>query len=636
MSTTTRNRADATTVDAPTLARSLAAGLTNSLPPTASTFEERYVLESELGEGGMGVVKLSLDRIIGRRVAMKIVREGSGSSRSSDGAERFVREARVQGQLEHPAIVPVYDLGVDPSGRAFFTMKRVRGTTLHDVLNRVRDEGGATDARFSRRRLLSAFGSVCLAVDYAHQHGVIHRDLKPSNLMLGDFGEVYALDWGLARLAGTDQAPSSAVDLDIESGKTIAGAVMGTPGYMAPEQARGDGDAIGPWTDVFALGCILYEILTLEPLIQGPPGELLEKTIAGVDARASVRAPDARVPPELEALVIRATMLDPGERLASARAMSDALEAFLDGERDVEVRREMASRHAESARDAADRARTEDSPGFEQRRDALREVSRALALDPSNSLALDTLVRLMTEQPRRLPPEVAIELAGNERHRIRRVGRIGGIAYLSTLLYLPFFVWVGVRDWRWVLAFYACAALAAAASLSAALRKNPSTLEVFGAMVASSIAFAATATFFGPLVLTPTLVAVNTMGFSLNLSRKHRWWAIALGILAIAVPALLLSLGVLPGGYSFDGNTMVTSAGAIHLPRVPSILLLVTVAIGSVLTGSLSVTRVRDALDEAERQLFLYAWHLREFIPEAARASTDPTGVRRAMRERRR
>jgi hypothetical protein len=321
--------------------------------------------------------------------------------------------------------------------------------------------------------------------------------------------------------------------------------------------------------------------------------------------------------------------LDPKDRLASARELSDALEAFLDGERDMELRREMASRHAERALEAASRARTDET--FEERRSALRELSRALALDPDNQQAVDTLVKLMTEPPRKLPPEVAIEIEGNQRHRVRRVARIGAFAYLSLLLYLPFFVWSGVREWKWVIALYVCALAASGVSLMASLRRKPSEAEVLGTMVLSNLAFASTAPLFGPLVLTPTLVAVNAMGFSLNLHRRHRPWAIAAGCLASGVPVLLMLAGQLPGGYAFEGDRMIVLAGALHLPAVPTLVMLGSVAVASVITGSLSVTRVRDALDEAERTLYVYAWHLREFLPEAARASTDPTGARRAM-----
>jgi len=145
-------------------------------------FTERYSTGSLLGEGGMGEVRLAKDRRVGRDVALKVIRAAHGPR--ADLRERFLREARVQGQLEHPAIVPVYDLGVAPHGAAYFTMKRVRGMTLEGVLALLRTGDAAARAEYSRRRLLTAFRSVCLAIDFAHARGVIHRDLKPGNIML--------------------------------------------------------------------------------------------------------------------------------------------------------------------------------------------------------------------------------------------------------------------------------------------------------------------------------------------------------------------------------------------------------------------------------------------------------------------
>jgi len=225
-------------------------------------FSERYVFERNLGEGGMGVVKLLHDRQIGRRVAVKLMRGQGGR----DEQARFVREARVQGQLEHPAVVPVYDLGVDPDGRCFFSMKRVNGATLEEVLAELR--AGSEEARrtWSERRLLSAFSSICLAVEFAHRRGVVHRDLKPGNVMLGGFGEVYVLDWGLSKVAGLPELPPAAsVALPHDAGsETLDGAVLGTPGYMSPEQARGERD-VDARADVFALGAVVFECLAGDP-----------------------------------------------------------------------------------------------------------------------------------------------------------------------------------------------------------------------------------------------------------------------------------------------------------------------------------------------------------------------------------
>jgi serine/threonine-protein kinase len=249
----------------------------------------RYHDIEALGEGGMGEVRLAKDLLIGREVALKAMKPGVGSR--SDLRMRFVREARVQGQLEHPSIVPVYDLSphTEPT---FFTMKRVRGVTLEAILERLAAGDAPTSAVYTRRKLLTAFGSVCLAIDFAHAHGVVHRDLKPANVMLGDFGEVSVLDWGVAKLADDAELAGGPADVPVGHGdQTEVGAVMGTPGYMPPEQARGG--SVDARSDVYALGAVLFEILTLTPLHAEETGQaLIAATLAGAEARPSVRAAD--------------------------------------------------------------------------------------------------------------------------------------------------------------------------------------------------------------------------------------------------------------------------------------------------------------------------------------------------------
>jgi serine/threonine protein kinase len=171
--------------------RSVMVGDAHDVPGTVrllgdDRFAERYESGVLLGKGGMGEVRLFHDRRIGRDVAQKTLRSEISKSRVS--FERFLREARVQGQLEHPAVVPVYDLAVDPQGNVFFTMKRVRGTPLDEILDAL--EAGQTLERFNRRKLLTAFVQICLAIEFAHSRGVLHRDLKPANIMLGEYGEV--------------------------------------------------------------------------------------------------------------------------------------------------------------------------------------------------------------------------------------------------------------------------------------------------------------------------------------------------------------------------------------------------------------------------------------------------------------
>ena len=305
-------------------------------------------------------------------------------------------------------MVPVHDLAIDRSGKPYFVMKRLQGTTMSELLERLRT--GKEDEVVARRRLLRAFADVCLAIEFAHSAGIIHRDLKPANIMLGDFGEVYVLDWGVARAVTDPQDDSvkpSKADLELDSGETRAGTVLGTPAYMAPEQLAGE--RAGPAADIYALGCILYEIIASTPLHGGRRS--LTAILKPLDARPSSKRPDA--PPELDTICERATQLEPAKRFSSARALGDVVQAFLDGDRDLAVRREVAQHHLAAAQAALARGTDETS-----RRDAMRAAGRALALDPTASAAADLVTRLMLEPP--LHPRLAHEpgqLVGRRRLR---------------------------------------------------------------------------------------------------------------------------------------------------------------------------------------------------------------------------
>src|SRR3954468_21100192 len=272
-----------------------------------------YAVGEVIGRGGMGEVLLAHDEVIGREIAIKRMRRADPDP---EAEIRFLREAKLQARLQHPAIVPVHELGRDPDGRPYFTMKRLAGVTLHQLL------GGP------HQRLLRAFADVCLAIEFAHEHGVIHRDIKPTNIMLGDFGEVYVLDWGVARVLDEDGSGHPSVrDIVTMEGETQTGAVMGTPGYMAPEQALGYG--MSPAIDVYALGCVLFEILTGQPLHpRGASGAA--SAIAHPTTAPSQRCPELEIPPELDAACAAALAEDPVRR-QTARALAEQVQHYLDG-----------------------------------------------------------------------------------------------------------------------------------------------------------------------------------------------------------------------------------------------------------------------------------------------------------------
>lgn len=377
----------------------------------------------ELARGGMGVVFDAHDAKLQRSVAMKVMLRGRASAEET---QRFFQEARVLGQLAHPNIVPIYDVGTDEEGRPFYAMKLVGGSTLHDILHRLKAGERDTLAKCPLSKLLTVLQKVCDAIAFAHARGIIHRDLKPQNIMVGEFGEVLVMDWGLAKILSgsaatqaaantfpvhgqlgqtgptgtlpindaidaTEQAtgvagsaaslnepkpasgmgPASAPKISfgpperesvLPSGgyATMEGAVMGTPSYMSPEQAAGSSEDIGPQSDVFALGGLLYAVLTLHPPVQGKTQtEILSKVregkivppslhssrpaaaappeTAGQSARnpssttSLPHLPGGRVPDALSAVAMRALTVDRAQRYQTVVAFEADLAAYQGG-----------------------------------------------------------------------------------------------------------------------------------------------------------------------------------------------------------------------------------------------------------------------------------------------------------------
>ncbi|MEZ4468627.1 MAG: bifunctional serine/threonine-protein kinase/formylglycine-generating enzyme family protein [bacterium] len=324
--------------------------------PHLKTPERRYEHGDEIARGGMGRIVETYDHVLGRTVAMKLLIGGADEQLAMQ--VRFTEEAQITGQLEHPNIVPVHDLGIDGDGQLYFTMKRVGGRTLRDVLKALRKGDGVMAAAFPLHRLLEGFKQMCLALAYAHSRGVVHRDLKPSNIMFGDFGEVLVMDWGLAkilpRVRGVVSRVTSLRDGE-ERWATRMGEVIGTPGYMPPELAMGQLDDVDGRSDVYSLGALLYEILTLRPPYAGGDSkEILKRQLREPLVPPRERAPERDIPPVLERICMRCLQREMERRFPSALALHGEIDAFMAGALAQARQSESAARFVQEAADHAD------------------------------------------------------------------------------------------------------------------------------------------------------------------------------------------------------------------------------------------------------------------------------------------
>ena len=255
--------------------------------PAFSPAKDKYTVETAIGRGGMGEILLVTDQDLRRQVAMKVLLpEAAGDEESR---LHFVAEAQATSQLEHPGIPPVHDIGVTADGRLYFTMKLVRGRTLREILHDLVVRRAEVQREWTLHRLVSVLERMCETLHFAHERGVVHRDLKPENVMLGDYGEVHVMDWGLARIGvEVDTAPGAQALAEeaerVRTARTEAarhstpGTIKGTLPYMAPEQLSGTADRR---TDVYALGLLLYEVLTLHPAFDPHAPGLLAQVASG-------------------------------------------------------------------------------------------------------------------------------------------------------------------------------------------------------------------------------------------------------------------------------------------------------------------------------------------------------------------
>ncbi|HUS32710.1 MAG TPA: serine/threonine-protein kinase [Kofleriaceae bacterium] len=560
-----------------------------------------YVPGETIGRGGMGEVIAARDVTLDREVALKRMKM---QSPTSDAIARFMREAKIQARLDHPSIVPVHEMGTDVNGNPYFTMKRLSGRTLAQVLE---------SRTLSLQALLRAFVDVCFAVERAHAADVVHRDLKPSNVMLGDFNDVYVIDWGVARVMRTKRTSSMAAAVDIDSlpvDETGVGVMLGTPGFMAPEQMKGDD--VSPAADVYSLGALLFEMLAGEPL--HPPGkQAISHTLASPTESPAKRKPERAVPPELDELCVAALDEDPAKR-PTARELGDRVQRYLDGDRDLERRRTLAAEQLAKARKLV----TEPA----RRTEGGQMAARALALDPESKEAAELVSRLILEPPKELPPALVESLEDSERKLNAQRGRSAMIAFLTLWLVLPvFIIFQHIKDWTQLALLYAVVTLMAILSWeNGRTGRTPTWMTAFGNFAVAVMFSRLTGSF----VLTVGLVAGQTLALSSRPWFVHnRKWMIAWIVVSLLTPFTLEWFGLIestwhmaPGGLYVTGTILDTT----HTRDV--VVLAFSQCALAVVVGlfGMSITRARE---EAQRRAHIQAWHLQQLLPGA---NKDITG----------
>ncbi|MBL0213788.1 MAG: serine/threonine protein kinase [Myxococcales bacterium] len=556
-----------------------------------------YEVGPLLGHGGMGDVLLCRDQTIGRDVAIKQMR---GHKPSKDAVARFLREAKIQARLEHPSIVPVHSLGRDEAELPYFTMKRLTGTTLGELL--------VAPSPPSQQRVLRMFADVCLAVEFAHSRAVVHRDLKPANIMVGDFGEVYVLDWGLARIVTESEDGGSMGDGVMSlDGHTQAGALLGTPGYMAPEQIEGAAH-VGPCADIYALGAILFEILSGEALHPKGVGALTS-TLQGIDGGPARRRPERPIAPELDRLCIEALSTRATER-PSAKALAERLQRYLDGDRDLEQRRELAKTFVARAEEAVR------SGDIKRRAEAIQAAGRALSLDPESTAAAAIVQTLMFEPTRTYPAELVEELGAAEVEVQQRQGKAAMLSFVVILAYLAIACVNGVSNPPLVIGIAAYTVLLAT-YVWRVTQRPAQRWQMLVIATANCTLAALLSRTYGSMIIVPAvtcIMAVSLTAYPLLIDRR----GIVISLLAASwlIPVVLELTGVLAGTFGLRDHIVELTSHVMSIEGTHTMAILIGSNLVTIIVIGLFASALATSRRNAQRQAAITAWHFKQLLPQ--------------------
>lgn len=554
---------------------------------------ERYAVQKPLGAGGMGLVYEAINKDSGAHVALKTLRDIT-----PDGLYRLKREFRMLQGLEHPNVCQIYEL-FEHAGRWFITMELVHGSGLLDYV------------RGSEAKLRDAMGQLAEALCAVHEAELVHRDLKPSNVMLGNYNDVYVIDWGVARVLKARRTSSIAAVVDIDSlppDETGVGVMLGTPGYMAPEQMKGDD--VSPAADVYALGAILFEILAGEPL--HPAGRpAISATLANPTDSPAKRQPTRAVPPELDEICVTALAEDPGKR-PTARELAEHVQRYLDGDRDLERRRSLAVAQLAQARTLlVDPVR---------QIEAGQIAARALALDPESKEAAEIVSRLILEPPKELPPALVESLEESERQLNAQRGKSAMFAFLTLWALFPVFVLVQhIQNWTHMILLYATVSLMALLSWeNGRTGKTPTWATMLGNF---GVAFMFSR-LTGSFVLTVGLVCGQTLALSSrSFLARNRHWMILWIFLALMTPVTLEWFGVLEPTWHMSSNGLFVNGTILSTTKQSDVVILALSQVAlAVVVGlfAMSITRARE---DAQRRAHIQAWHLQQLLPRVSTAA---------------